>query len=187
MANIPVINQDLTASGFTPVTNTYYRHTGATTDTFTQGVIYLYDTAYHKLGESGGGTTLNEYTWSIKLNATITQTDITRLINIIKTAKGRVMGEILNNGITYFLYPSLVNYGYDIGLHGTCVKKSNNEYYVIYHKVEVNTYPSTYIIVGYDKMISNTNGESYRRDDNNPSNSPLTDLHITYYNDTEIT
>ena len=60
--NIPVINQDLTASGFTPVANTYYRHTGATTDTFTQGIIYLYDTAYHKLGESGGGgTTLNRY------------------------------------------------------------------------------------------------------------------------------
>ena len=52
--SIPVINQDLSASGFTPTANTYYRHTGATTDTFTQGVIYLYDTAYHKLGESGG-------------------------------------------------------------------------------------------------------------------------------------
>lgn len=61
--SIPVINQDLTASGFTPVANTYYRHTGATTDTFTQGVIYLYDTAYHKLGESGG-TTLNRYQYS---------------------------------------------------------------------------------------------------------------------------
>lgn len=58
--SIPVINQDLSASGFTPVANTYYRHTGATTATFTQGVIYLYDTAYHKLGESGG-TTLNKY------------------------------------------------------------------------------------------------------------------------------
>lgn len=53
--SIPVINQDLSATDFTPVANTYYRHTGATTDTFTQGVIYLYDTAYHKLGESGGG------------------------------------------------------------------------------------------------------------------------------------
>lgn len=52
--SIPVINQDLSASGFTPVANTYYRHTGATTDTFTQGVIYLYDTSYHKLGDSGG-------------------------------------------------------------------------------------------------------------------------------------
>ena len=63
LANIPVINQDLSATDFTPVANTYYRHTGATTDTFTQGVIYLYDTAYHKLGESGGGTTLNKYTY----------------------------------------------------------------------------------------------------------------------------
>ena len=62
--SIPVINQDLSASGFTPVANTYYRHTGATTDTFTQGVIYLYDTAYHKLGEGGGGTTLNRYNYS---------------------------------------------------------------------------------------------------------------------------
>lgn len=62
LGNIPVINQDLTASGFTPVANTYYRHIGATTGTFTQGIIYLYDTAYHKLGESGGGgTTLNRY------------------------------------------------------------------------------------------------------------------------------
>ena len=63
--SIPVINQDLSATDFTPVANTYYRHTGATTDTFTQGVIYLYDTAYHKLGESGGGggATLNKYTY----------------------------------------------------------------------------------------------------------------------------
>lgn len=61
LGSIPVINQDLSATDFTPTANTYYRHTGATTDTFTQGVIYLYDTAYHKLGESGGGTTLNRY------------------------------------------------------------------------------------------------------------------------------
>ena len=54
--NIPVINQDLTTSGFTPVANTYYRHTGATTDTFTQGVIYYYNgTGYAALGESGSG------------------------------------------------------------------------------------------------------------------------------------
>lgn len=54
--SIPVINQDLSASGFTPVANTYYRHTGATTDTFTQGVIYCYDgTEYKALDGSGGG------------------------------------------------------------------------------------------------------------------------------------
>lgn len=81
--SIPVINQDLSATDFTPVANTYYRHTGATTDTFTQGVIYLYDTAYHKLGESGGGTTLNKYTYSTSDSVT----SYTRLFNIIANAK----------------------------------------------------------------------------------------------------
>ena len=80
--NIPVINQDLSASGFTPVANTYYRHTGATTDTFTQGVIYLYDTAYHKLGESGG-TTLNRYTTTLGES----NDDIKHLIRILRNAK----------------------------------------------------------------------------------------------------
>ena len=85
--SIPVINQDLSASGFTPVANTYYRHTGATTDTFTQGVIYLYDTAYHKLGESGGGTTLNTYEYSIANLNSITNNDILRLNKIFCLAK----------------------------------------------------------------------------------------------------
>ena len=54
LSNIPVINQDLTASGFTPVANTYYKHTGTTTDTFTQDVIYLYNgTGYAALDGSG--------------------------------------------------------------------------------------------------------------------------------------
>ena len=54
--NRPVINQDLSASGFAPVVNTYYRHIGVTTDTFTPGVIYLYNgTGYAALGESGSG------------------------------------------------------------------------------------------------------------------------------------
>lgn len=56
ISNIPVINQDLSASGFTPVANTYYRHT-ETTDTYTQGVIYYYDgTEYKALDGSGGGS-----------------------------------------------------------------------------------------------------------------------------------
>lgn len=56
LPNIPVHNQDLAVSGFTPVANSYYRHIGTTTDTFTQGVIYLYNgTGYAALGESGSG------------------------------------------------------------------------------------------------------------------------------------
>lgn len=94
--SIPVINQDLSASGFTPVVNTYYRHTGATTDTFTQGVIYLYDTAYHKLGESGG-MTLNKYT--------VSNPSLSLVTSVLKQAKGRIAGSlsfsITNVGYVY--------------------------------------------------------------------------------------
>ena len=39
-SNIPIINQDLSATGFTPVKDTYYRHTGTTNRDYTNGVIY---------------------------------------------------------------------------------------------------------------------------------------------------
>ena len=56
LPNIPVINQDLTASGFTPVANTYYRHTGTTTASYINGVIYYYNgTGYAALDGSGSG------------------------------------------------------------------------------------------------------------------------------------
>ena len=40
LSNIPVINQDLSATGFTPVKDTYYRHTGTTNRDYIKGVIY---------------------------------------------------------------------------------------------------------------------------------------------------
>ena len=40
LENVPVINQDLSATGFTPVKDTYYRHTGTTNRDYTNGVIY---------------------------------------------------------------------------------------------------------------------------------------------------
>ena len=56
LPNIPVQNQDLTVSGFTPVANTYYRHTGTTTASYTNGVIYYYNgTGYAALDGSGSG------------------------------------------------------------------------------------------------------------------------------------
>ena len=68
--NIPVINQDLTASGFTPVANTYYRHTGTTTASYINGVIYCYDgTEYKALDGSGGGIS------DVKMGGTSVVTD----------------------------------------------------------------------------------------------------------------
>lgn len=40
LSNIPVTNQDLSESGFTPVGDTYYRHTGTTNRDYTKGLIY---------------------------------------------------------------------------------------------------------------------------------------------------
>lgn len=94
--NIPVINQDLSASGFTPTANTYYRHTGTTTDTFTQGVIYLYDTTYHKLGESGGGTTLNRYEVTTRSGALLN--------SIINTAKSVNVCTLNVNGEKIYMF-----------------------------------------------------------------------------------
>lgn len=67
--NIPVINQDLTASDFTPVANTYYRHTGSTTSTFTQGVIYCYDGTEYKALDGAGGIS------DVQVNGTSVVTD----------------------------------------------------------------------------------------------------------------
>lgn len=183
--SIPVINQDLTASGFTPVANTYYRHTGTTTDTFTQGVIYLYDTAYHKLGESGGGggTTLNKYTWTLNLEQTVTGSDIIRLQKIIGSAKGRVMANITVGRYGYNLFSTSTPLA---SLSGTTVHKiSNNDYNVMHIYVQPVT--DSVINIGYTKFISNTNGQDVTRDNNNPSNSPFSNLSVVYYNDTEIT
>ena len=168
LANIPVINQDLSASGFTPVANTYYRHTGATTDTFTQGVIYLYDTAYHKLGESGGGgTTLNKYTF------TCANTQASRLIlyNICQNAKGKV--QILMKD---FSLPCswTFNAGSDLLISG--FKSSDGP---------ANNYQGVSM-----QIHSNGNcGNSYITNGTTGSflNNQTYGMLITYWNDTEIT
>ena len=64
LSNKPIINQDLSETGFVPSSNTYYRHTGST-ETFTNGIIYRFDgTGYEAVGDcpiksiSAGGVAL---------------------------------------------------------------------------------------------------------------------------------
>lgn len=122
--SIPVINKDLSATDFTPVANTYYRHTGATTDTFTQGVIYCYDGTAYKALDGSGGDIIKSQTFSIQrttsemyntikelaprmLYATIKKTtEITKLDVTVKN----VSFDISSNRICFFnieapLYP----------------------------------------------------------------------------------
>lgn len=60
--NKPIINQDLEAVGFTPVANTYYKHTGTTGETYVSGKIYFYDgEEYKAIDGSGSGGTSNYF------------------------------------------------------------------------------------------------------------------------------
>lgn len=181
--NIPVINQDLSASDFTPVANTYYRHTGATTSTFTQGVIYLYDTAYHKLGENGGGgTTLNKYTFTLSRNADA----IKRAERVFLNSKGKC---------TFFLGAPTDSYESRIALgepYGTGLNTGYPNLAFIVHNGQADT-PSALALIAYNvrghgnpeenKVIINTDGtvaltktvlSTYK-------------VYVEYYNDTEIT
>lgn len=170
--NIPVINQDLSASGFTPVANTYYRHTGATTATFTQGVIYLYDTAYHKLGESGGGTTLNKYTYVGRKRNII--------LNILRNAKSIVSMTSSVSSPVMVITPGL--YGSDgvqFILTGTWAD-SNNNIYMGGTTVQSGNIGS---MEPSDWKIKKINNDGTISD----YTWTARDYRIIYYNDTEIT
>lgn len=171
--SIPIINQDLSATDFTPVANTYYRHTGATTSTFTQGVIYLYDTTYHKLGESGGGTTLNRY--EVYNNGNAISSDLLKAI------------------ATQSKYPELIKI-YAVqdskGMYGTWFNVDYvSESGIIY--INGGEYAGS---LSFSSGYINNDSVYYLRSikDTNNTISVVTDvkpatIRIVYYNDTEIT
>ena len=110
--NIPVINQDLSASGFAPMINTYYRHIGVTTDTFTPGVIYLYNagTGYAALGGSGsgGGKTYQLVKKTVRLSP-VYNVDTKTLTIELPTSVGKNFLDIIkeNNNCSLRLYRGL--------------------------------------------------------------------------------
>lgn len=168
--SIPVINQDLSASGFTPVANTYYRHTGATTDTFTQGVIYLYDTVYHKLGESGG-TKLNRYTFTVNTKPSVAQ--VTKILQVLNNATRIVNIEAKDKD----------------GTHNYMINEIKE------HKFKgtyINAYSNVYIV--YNVLLRDDSGASgitvYKTEFKNSAFTTneinLESFIITYLNDTEI-
>lgn len=110
--SIPVVNQDLTASGFTPVANTYYRHTGATTATFTQGVIYLYNgTGYAALdgsGSGGGGKTYQLVKKTVRCTVSYdAKTDVLSITSQAEASKNILDVIKENNNCSLRLYRGL--------------------------------------------------------------------------------
>lgn len=178
--SIPVINQDLSASGFTPVANTYYRHTGATTDTFTQGVIYLYDTAYHKLGESSsGGTTLNQYITSVDTRVSSNRDTLYRILKNAKKISyirnsytAAPVSFALNTNNQAYVFLSWFYILADSGLNN-CV-------------LSYNTTSST-LGGSSSKIATTTSSGTTITVSTEFSTSALHNFVVTYENDTEIT
>lgn len=171
--SIPIINQDLSATDFTPTANTYYRHTGATTATFTQGVIYLYDTAYHKLGDSGGGTTLNRY--EVYNNGNAISADLVKAI--ATQSKYPELIKIYAVQDSKGMYGTWFNVGY-VSASGI-IYISGGEY------AGSLSFSSGYINNGsvyYLRSIKDTNNTISVVTDVKPAT-----IRIVYYNDTEIT
>lgn len=181
--NIPVINQDLTASGFTPVANTYYRHTGATTDTFTQGVIYCYDgTEYKALdGSGGGGMTLNRYIFTLSKNSDAIQ----RAERIFVKSKGKCtffLGPLSDSSTNIALGEPVAT-----GLNGG---SSNLSFLVqnVFFSSDTTVALFAYNINGYNnptekKIIINADGTiTFTR-----KILSTYDVYVIYHNDTEIT
>ena len=58
----PILRENLSATGFVPVENTYYQHTGVTTSEYKYGVIYYYDGTKYRtidgkyIGKNGTGS-----------------------------------------------------------------------------------------------------------------------------------
>lgn len=179
--NIPVINQDLSATDFTPVANTYYRHTGTTTDTFTQGVIYLYDTAYHKLGESGGGTKLNTYYYDLPCDKS--SINMSRLIKIIKNAKGSV-------GICMAGSDPGTSLAYSVNVNsywiftGSSIDYSSSQNIITYVTIMCDM-STEQVISRYSTMLNVTLSEQMTVTKTNIVGKNAL-IRVIYYNDTEI-
>lgn len=75
LTDIPIINQDLDAVGFTPVANTYYKHVGASDTNYDIGKIYFYTgSEYKAIDGSGSSESTYELSGTVSSGDTISDT-----------------------------------------------------------------------------------------------------------------
>lgn len=139
--SIPVINQDLSATDFTPVANTYYRHTGATNDTFTQGVIYCYDGTEYKALDGSGGDIIKSQTFNIQ-RATSENYD-----TIKELAPRMLYAKIKNTNASTKLDVTVKNVSFESGANRIC-----------FFNIEAPLYPTDNNIVIHSYIFANNVG-----------------------------
>ena len=134
----------------------------------------MYDTAYHKLGESGGGggTTLNKYVYTFSGN------NFARLRNIVDNAKGNInIAFVYNNWLWYgslsFGRPN--NEASFIILSGIAIKADNDTSTDVMYVVADTGNNAIFTITDIDGTKTRTEVTSGFK------------FFVCYYNDTEIT
>lgn len=136
------------------------------------------DTAYHKLGESGGGTTLNKYTYT--QHNYLDTTANKRLKNILQNAKGN----ILCNGTTEKLTYSSNDYWTEIVKFYISTNSDGAKFVW-----NINSFKSSTgawnegMIYTYNMSTNTLTSETLTNNDP----QARTTVTIIYYNDTEIT
>lgn len=134
------------------------------------GVSDYYDTAYHKLGESGGGMTLNNYTYTTNTKPTSSQ--MTTIINILNNAKRILNIEVkLPDGDCSFMTQRISLSGW--------IGYSINAFSDIFNLYKVSINAAMNNISGYKTEYTNS---AFSTTDKN-----VNGFVIKYINDTEIT
>lgn len=178
--SIPVINQDLTANDFIPVENSYYRHTGATTALYTNGVIYFWNgTGYAALSGSGGSSTLNKYSYRGNNSAA----SISRLCKIIQNAKKVTIMNTDYDRQNVFTIGECDNDN-DIYLTGTYTKILDVTETIVQLKLTKSTGAIEGTVVTISKTTDGSNVVSMSE---NTYNYDIFAPLCVYYNDAEIT
>jgi hypothetical protein len=145
LSNDPIINQDLDSESFTPIANTYYKHTGVTSIDFVNGGIYYYTgNEFNLLGSTSFD---NYYTKTESDNKFVTKTTtvnghaLSGNISVTKSDVG--LGDVVNTGDS------------DTPVSGGTAKFTNGGAYTELNKKT----DKTTTIAGLDLSQNRTSGE----------------------------
>ena len=135
----------------------------------------MYDTAYHKLGESDGGTTLNKYTYTVP-NST---SGIERAYRIVKNAKGG-----------FNVFRQMDSYEYDSGVLLKAERGYGSvQFSMLGGNTDVGTKQANIYIISYLSSSTMFMDINIKQDGTIAvtANNTKRTMHLVYYNDTEIT
>ena len=135
----------------------------------------MYDTSYHTLCESGGGTTLNRYELSISTGSLVSNENL--IYKIYQNAKGRVtVGKYSYDNTSMFFRTFSPVYIDNMHVKFSSIEGFNGSMTIIAYNCGDYGAKKDYVIINNDKTINSAGTDNWNDT-----------IKIIYYNDTEIT